>query len=251
MDLISAHRHGLGDQLREEAEGLTGRPQDDVQRAIVAHHLFDHSAGRHAYALFAAEAALGFEEALDALRTAAKRARWRIGRNRSVELLERVEAFGAALAGIDAERCAAMWIAYRAAQHDATHAMVPAELAALHGGDARAIFAAHQAWFEGRWGLALEAAIVALDWPLRAAPVTALLEGLRIPATRLDKAERRGLRKAEAVLVADKRLPARFAANPAHHYYALQRAMAARRRDERCRFDEFPLEDSVRLAAAA
>jgi hypothetical protein len=241
----------LAAQLAEEAHGLAGRARDHVQRAIVAHHLFDHSGGRHAYALLAAEGALALESALDAMRTAAKRARWRLRGARRAAVMERIEAFGAALAAIDAARCEAMWIAYRAAQHEGTAALVPAALGALRDADADAMFAAHQAWAEAEWGLDIEAALAALDWPLDAKPVAAAVRSLRIPAERFAKARKKGLRKVEATLVADPRFPPKFAANPAHHYYVLQRHMAERRRNERDLVLGIPIEDTVRLAVAA
>lgn len=251
MDLIGAHRDGLAAQLVEEAHGLAGRGRDQVQRAIVYHHLFDHSGGRHAYALLAAEGALALDAAVQAMRTSAKRARWRLRGPRRAAVMARIEAFGEALAAIDAARCEAMWIAYRAAQYEATSALVPEELACLRGDDCATMFAAHQAWAEERWGVEIEAALIALDWPLAPRPVATALAALRIPAERFANAQRKGFRKVEATLIADKRLPPKFAANPAHHYFVLQRSSAERRRSERDRLLGIPIEDTVRLAAAA
>lgn len=250
MDLISAHRQGLADQLLEEAPGLSGRARDGVQRAIVLHHLFDHSGGRHAYALLAASGALAIEPGLEAMRRAARRAWWRARGRRRAALLERIERFAACVRDIDRARCEAMWIAYRAAQHGATSSLVPTDLAGLGGGeDGRALFLAHQGWAEAQWGMELEAALVALDWPLGAAPVRRIVEALRIPLTALQP--RGGLRKVERAVLADPRLPTGFAANPAQHYYALQRSMAAKRRHEQAALDGIPVEETVRLAAAA
>jgi hypothetical protein len=251
MDLISAHRDGLAAQLAAEAHGLAGRGGDHVQRAIVYHHLFDHSGGRHAYALLAAEGALAIEAALEAMRGAAKHALWRLRGPRRAAMIARIERFGEALAAIDAARCEAMWVAYRAAQHEATAALVPPALGGLREGDGETLFKAHQAWAEERWGLEIEVALDGLAWPLAPAPVAAAVRALRIPVDRFAKARRQGLRKVEAGILADKRLPPKFAANPAHHYYILQRHMAERRRSDRDQSLGIPIEETVRLAAAA
>ena len=237
--------------MAEEAMGLAGRGTDLVQRTIVYHHLFDHSGGRHAYALLCAEAALTLDSAIGAMRKAVRHSRWRLRGARREAAIARVEAFANAVSEIDRARCEAMWIAYRAAQHAATSPLVPDALGDLKDCDAAALFAAHQAWAEAQWGIDIEAAIAALDWPLSPAPVIAAVGSLRVSTVRFNSAARQGLRKVEGGILGDKRLPAKFAANPARHYYALQRAMAARRRDAQCNLDDFAPEDSVRLAAAA
>jgi hypothetical protein len=185
------------------------------------------------------------------MRKSVRHSRWRLRGRRKTAAIGRVEAFAEAIAEIDRSRCEAMWVAYRAAQHAATAALVPEALEGMTDGDAAALFSAHQAWAETQWGVDIEAAVSALEWPLSPGAVSMALRALRISRARLDTAMRKGLRKVEAVILSDKRLPEKFAANPARHYYALQRAMAARRRDEQCRVDEIAPEDSVRMAAAA
>ena len=64
MDIIASHPDGLAEQLAHEAAGLAGRNRDAVQRAIVGHHLYQHSGGRHNFALIAAGAALALDRRL-------------------------------------------------------------------------------------------------------------------------------------------------------------------------------------------
>lgn len=249
MDIIESHQHGLAEQLAEEARGLAGRDRDSVQRAQVYHHLYQHSGGRHCYALRCAEAALTLDVALAAVERGARR-RWRPRPG----LDERARDFAAALRTIDRERCEAMLVAYRLAITPGLGAVagerVPADLlAALRGGDRRGLFAAHLGWAEERWGLAIERAIAELGWPYRPSAVARAIAALRLPLSAFERGERSGWGRAEARLLKLKPFPPGFAANPGQHYYKLQRAIAERRRRERGALDLVSPEDSVSLAA--
>jgi len=227
MNLISAHRDGLAEQLESEAEGLAGRPRDTVQRAIVCHHLFDHSGGRHGYALLAGVASLALDGRIEALRATARRGRWRLGA-RGAGLAERVEQFADAMRRLDRERCAALLIAYRSARHPALAEAVAGELRTE--GDAGTLFAAWQRRSEERWGAAIDEAVAALEWPLGGRRLAPLLDCARIPLSAFDAAEKRGWRTVERGLLRDPRMPAGFAANPARHYFTMRAAIAERRR---------------------
>lgn len=252
MDIIASHQLGLIEQYSEEAAGLAGRERDTVQRAVVYHHLYQHSGGRHGYALLAAEAAVTLDPLLIAVERAARRGWWRIGRRRAEALAERARTFAATVRTIDRERCEALLMAYRLALTPglAGHAAerLPAELvAALRGEDRRMLFLAHQRWAEQRWGLAIEAAIEALGWPLGAARVAAAIAALRLPLDRFEAADKRGWAATEARLLARKGLPRGFAINPGQHYYKLQRGLADQRR--RAPASDPAPDEAVRLAA--
>ena len=49
MDIIAAHQQGLIEQLEEDVKALAGRLRDHGQRAVVLHHLYDHSRGIHGW----------------------------------------------------------------------------------------------------------------------------------------------------------------------------------------------------------
>ena len=109
------------------------------------------------------------------------------------------------------------------------------------------LFLAHQRWAEQRWGLAIEAAIEALGWPLGAARVAAAIAALRQPLDRFEAADKRGWAATEARLLARKGLPRGFAINPGQHYYKLQRGLADQRR--RAPASDLAPDEAVRLAA--
>ncbi|MEQ7873081.1 hypothetical protein ABDK56_03625 [Sphingomonas sp. ASV193] len=253
MDLIASTRAGLVEQLGEEAAALAGSPRDLVQRAIAYHHLYDCSGGRHGYALLAGAGAVGLNPAVAAMKAAARRARWRIGREASEALVGRCDAFGAALAAIDRDRCQEMVVAYRLMHtpglRDEALARLPAALVAAHAGDeAHGLFAAHLGWFEERWGAEVDAATTALAWPLKhkaAAVVTALL---RVGQPAYDRAARKGWPHVEKTLLSDPAMPAGAARNPAQHYYAMQRMVCERRRQAQASLGLSP-EETVVLAA--
>ena len=68
MDIIAAHRDGLIEQLDLEVAALAGRSGDYAQRAVVLHHLFDHSRGNHLWALAEARRTLRIASGLARLR---------------------------------------------------------------------------------------------------------------------------------------------------------------------------------------
>src|SRR5688572_29438534 len=80
MDIIAAHQQGLIEQLDDEVAALAGRPRDHVQRAIVLHHLYDHSRGGHVWALAEARRALWVARRLAALERRIERWGWLVGR---------------------------------------------------------------------------------------------------------------------------------------------------------------------------
>jgi hypothetical protein len=253
MDIIASYQHGRIEQLADEARGLAGRDRDHVQRAIVYHHLYQHSGERHAYALIAADGSLKLESALASIEGLAERSWWRLGRGRAAALAERARGFAAALRRIDRERCEAMQLAYRLAH---THGLsgladdqLPGDLReAFAEADPRALFLAHLRWAEERWGHAIEEAIHALEWRLRTAAVGRAVAALRPGVAAYDAAQRRGLAAFERRLVTDDLLPRGFAGNPGQHYYRLQRALADKRRRERAESDLAP-EEAVLVAA--
>jgi hypothetical protein len=264
MDIIAAHQQGLIEQLEEDVKALAGRPRDHGQRAVVLHHLFDHSRGVHAWALAEARRELRIARALAALGQRLDRWGWMIsGREQARSSLAML---AADLGEASRARCAAAYGAYRLSATPAlrgeAEARLPAELLA----------ALEQSHVARRTGLAAEAESALLLGELSEAYAASAVDQQAlasawqaIDATRLartarrlvgDKAldraaardRKRGLSNVEARLRADPMLPASFRANPAQHFYALQYALAERRRQlwrEAC--DREP--DSFELAA--
>ncbi|HEY0629260.1 MAG TPA: hypothetical protein VGD23_08025, partial [Sphingomicrobium sp.] len=76
MSIIAAHQQGLIEQLEEDVRALSGRAGDHVQRAIVLHHLYDHSRGSHEWALAEARRQLRIARALAALDRRIERWGW-------------------------------------------------------------------------------------------------------------------------------------------------------------------------------
>ena len=264
MDIIAAHQHGLLEKLDEEVAALAGRGGDHGQRAVVLHHLYDHSGGAHRWALTEARRSVLTAQGLDKLRRKAGRWGWssraRDEARQALDLLER--AIGEAARA----RTAAAYRAYRLSATpplwvEAERCLAPSLLSALS--------LCHAARRE-RSDLADEtlAQLVAESEALAAAAVdTAALDrawaaidasGLRRAARRLFDAQRlardaaragrKGWAQAERALRDHPSLPAAFRANPAQHFYALQHTLAERRRQawrEAADRDE----DAVALAA--
>ena len=134
MDIIAAHQQGLIEQLEEEGRALAGRPRDHVQRAIVLHHLFDHSRGAHEWALAEARRELRIARALAALDRRIERWGWLMpGREAAAAALTQL---GQALGRASRARCAVAYRAYRmsaapALQGEAERQLSPALLDAL------------------------------------------------------------------------------------------------------------------------
>ena len=264
MDIIAAHQQGLIEQLEEDVKALAGRPRDHGQRAVVLHHLFDHSRGVHGWALCEARRELRIARALAALEHRHGRWGWMIaGREQAREALAILaEAIGEA----SRARCAAGYRAYRLSAAPALRAeaevRLPAELlvhldhshAARRTGQVAAADATHSLA-----ELSEEFAASAVDQQALAAAWNAIdATGLRRSARRLlgNKAmargvardRKRGWAKVEAALRDDPMLPHSFRANPAQHFYALQHALAERRRQQwRQACDQEP--DAFELAA--
>ena len=247
MDIIASHQHGLAEQLAQEAAGLAGRPGDAVQRAIVGHHLYQHSGGRHTFALIAAGAALALDRRLGRLARAAMR--WP---RRDAALAARVAAFAASARAIDRERCEAMLLAYRLATAPGLRGCVAGEAGldgALTKGVPRDDYLLHSHWAEARWGGRIEAAITALDWARPPRDLARAVAALRLPIALYDRAEREGWARTERALIADRALPRGFAGNPGQHYYAIQRALAERRRQLTGEWLDISPDEAVAIAA--
>ena len=111
MDIIAAHQQGLIDRLDEEVSALAGRPRDFAQRAVVLHHLYDHSRGGHRWALIEARHNLRVMGRLDQLRARVRRWGWlRQGRDEAERALSLLaDALGEEARG----RCMAGYRIYR------------------------------------------------------------------------------------------------------------------------------------------
>jgi hypothetical protein len=264
MDIIAAHQQGLIEQLDNEVQALGGRARDHAQRAMVLHHLYDHSRGSHAWALAEARRSLWIAEGIARLEKRIARWGWTVLRRERAEaaLRELAEALGEA----SKSRMIAAYRAYRLSATKAlrgeAEASVPEEL----------LGALDQCHRLRREGESLPAEIgqllvveserlvdasvepEALDRAWRLVEATGLgrsakrLLGPKTLARRRVRDEKRGWARVERELRSDPALPAAFRANPAQHFYALQRLLAERRRQhwrELCDLEA----DSVALAA--
>lgn len=248
MDIIAAHQQGLIEQLEEEVAALAGRPRDQGQRAVVLHHLYDHSRGNHVWALAEARRELRIAAGLAALER--KLGRWGWLSVRREEARAALGELSTALGEAGRQRTAAAYRAYRLSSATALRAsadeMLPAELLS-------ALDACHRCRREGEdlpaelrlamaeemerfASQAVDQAILASAWA--AVDRTALkrsahrLLGDKALARMKERDERRGLLRVELELRNDDRLPAAFRANPAQHFYALHRVLAERRRQQ-------------------
>jgi hypothetical protein len=248
MDIIAAHQQGLIEQLEVEVKALAGRPRDHGQRAVVLHHLYNHSRGAHEWALAEARRALHIVRSLVALERRLDRWGWLAG-NRS-EAKAALARLAEALGHASHARCADAYRAYRLAATPALRSEVehrmPAELlaaldhchAARRSGEPMGVEARRQ--FAEQTELHVSAAIDAdaLDLAWRAIESTSLkraaqrLLGSRALARRAARDQQRGWARVEMELLRDPLLPARFRANPAQHFYALQHEMVERRRQQ-------------------
>lgn len=264
MDIIAAHQQGLIEQLEEEVAALAGRARDHGQRAVVLHHLYDHSGGGHGWALAEARRAVRTSNALAALRRKLGHWGWRAtSRDKAGAALDLLsEAIGEA-ARI---RTASAYRAYRlssttALRTEAERILPPALLVALDqchaarraGEGLRSEFRIMLAEESERVAEAaldrarLCAAWAAIDLSSLRRPAHALL-GNRALARASARDELRGLARVERQLRNDPALPASFRANPAQHFYALQRMLRERQRQQwREACDREP--DAIELAA--
>lgn len=246
MDIIAAHQQGLIERLDEEAAALAGRPQDYGQRAVVLHHLYDHSVGGHGWALLEARRQLDQAVAIADLRKRVGKF-WlnRRKRDMAAEALENLEE---ALGQSARQRCES---AYRAYRMTATSAMeeeasngLPATLALLLGecharrraGMPLSVTTREQLYQE------CEGAGQASDLDKAWAAIAATSLGkiarkkLRDAVEPQDfaRAEKKGWAKLEKAIRHDPTLPAAFRANPAQHFFALQNSLAEKKRKELC-----------------
>lgn len=264
MDIISAHRQGLIEKLDEEAAALAGRPKDFAQRAVVLHHLYDHSGGNHDWALVEARDQLRTAAAIQQLRKRLARWGWLVVRRDRAQAA--LDVLAEALGRASQARCLSAYVAYRLSgirplQAEASDLIAPDLLACLtqcHSARrSRQLMAADQrhALFDLSETLAAASTDAAeLDFGWNEISATGLkraarrLLGQRAVARAVARDRKRGARRIERELRDDPHMPATFRANPAQHFYALQNVLAERRRQrwrEAC--DQEP--DAFELAA--
>ena len=246
MDIIAAHQQGLIEQLEAEVAALAGRGRDHGQRAVVLHHLYDHARGEHHWAL--AEAHRGLRIARGLARLERRLGRWGWKAAARAEARAALEALAEALGEAARERCTIAYRAYRlsatkALRGEAERVVALALLAALdHCHVARrggvAMTDAERRTLTEASGAAatfdskdLADAWAAIDATRLGAAVRRLL-GDRAMGRDALAAARHGCDRAEARLRQDKSLPEKFRTNPAQHFYALQHALAERRRKQ-------------------
>lgn len=248
MDIIAAHQQGLIDKLSEEAAALAGRPKDFGQRAVVLHHLYDHSRGYHHWALAEARRNLRISEGIVQLRRRLGRWGWLAARRERARLA--LEALAEALGEQSRARCVAAYEAYRStgarSLRDEAERNLPGELldaltechAARRAGSAMAGDVVGALFDESVALVAEDIAAEAVEAAWQAIDATGLrraahkLLGARAMNRAFERDRKRGWPKIEAALRRDPALPAGFRANPAQHFYALQNVIAERRRQQ-------------------
>jgi hypothetical protein len=246
MDIIAAHQQGLIEQLEEEVAALAGRPRDHGQRAMVLHHLCDHSRGVHHWALAEARRELHIARSLAALGQRIDRWGWMISGREAARVA--LSALAEALGEASRARCAAAYLAYRLS---ATRALrseaeqrLPEELLTLLDQCHSARRSGSPVDIGDRLTEASErhAHSATDDQSLAAAWNAILATGIGRSAKRLlgdgalarlvERDAKRGWIRVERDLRDDPALPAAFRANPAQHFYALHQALAERRRQQ-------------------
>ncbi|MFL6739682.1 MAG: hypothetical protein ACJ8FJ_10925 [Sphingomicrobium sp.] len=264
MDIIAAHQQGLIEQLEEEVLALAGRPLDHGQRAVVLHHLYDHSRGAHGWALIEARRGLRIAAGIAALGRRVERWGWVVGGGQ--EARGALSALAEALGEAARARTAAAYRAYRlsatAALRSEAERSVPTELLdaldACHAArrarkeldpDIRQALADAS---DGLANAAVDSDMLERAWAMiRGTKLNGAARRLLGDAPLARKAtrdRRRGWVKVESTLLAETSLPATFGANPAQHFYALQQMLRERRRQQwREACDQLP--DAVALAA--
>lgn len=245
MDIIAAHREGLTQKLDVECADLAGRARDFGQRAIVLHHLYDHSLGTHWWALVEARRQMAMDRALQALEAKAKG--WWRGRVSREAAATALLGLRQALGEEAARRTAAAYRAYRMAGTPALLDSLETIASAEHG---RLLVGLHA---QRRDGQAIgagesEALAIAVEQDVGDDPDGMVAQAFaRVDTTFLGQAARRALKTTpldktiirqrkrgwasiERALRDDPFLPAAFRANPAQHFFALQHGLADRRR---------------------
>lgn len=242
MDIIAAHRDGLTQKLDLECADLAGRPRDFGQRAIVLHHLYDHSLGGHWWALVEAVRQMEIDRALQALD--AKVGSWWRGRKAQDAARAALRELGTALGKEQARRTAAAYRTYRMAGTpaladalvDDDHARRLVDLHArrrdgqgLDAASARALVAAVEDDVGSDPDGAVATAWAAIDATYIGKAAHAALQRKALDQL-VARHAKRGWTRLERTLREDPFLPAAFRANPAQHFYALQHGLADRRR---------------------
>jgi len=264
MDIIAAHQQGLIEQLDGEVQALGGLPRDHAQRAMVLHHLYDHSRGSHVWALAEARRSLWIGEGIARLEKRIQRWGWTVPKRGQAEAA--LHGLAAALGEATKAR---MIAAYRAYRLSATKALRGEAEASLSETLLDALDECHRLRRDGESlpadiGLVLaeeserlaDASIdrEALDEAWEAVEETGLGRATKrllcpkVLSRRTARDERSGWFSVNEELRRDPALPAAFRANPAQHFYALQRLLAERRRQhwrELCDLET----ESVALAA--
>ena len=264
MDIITAHRQGLIEKLDEEAAALAGRPKDFAQRAVVLHHLYDHSGGNHDWALVEARDQLRTAAAIQRLHKRLARWGWLVVRRERAQAA--LDTLAEALGRASQARCLSAYVAYRLSgirslQAETSDLIAPDLLDFLthcHSSRrSRQLVAADQ-----RHGLfdlseilavgSTDAAELDLAWNEIATTgvkrAARRLLGPKAVARAAARDRKWGSQRIERELRDSPQMPATFRANPAQHFYALQNVLAERRRQrwrEAC--DQEP--DAFELAA--
>lgn len=246
MDIIASHQQGLIEQLDQEVAALAGRRQDHGQRAVVLHHLYDHSRGEHLWALAKARREARIVGGLAALER--RLGGWTWSAAAQAQARAALDALSEALGKVARDRTA---IAYRAYRLSATKALrgeaeriVPAALLealdrchdarrggpAMTGEQRSALIAASEA------AAASDPPELADAWAAIDATRLGMVARRRIGPRAMARHERAAVRRgwawAEARLRRDKALPEAFRINPAQHFYALVHALADKRRNQ-------------------
>lgn len=246
MDIIAAHQQGLIERLDEECDALGGRAKDFGQRAVVLHHLYDHSVGAHGWALLEARRQL---ELMGLIAKLTKRAKaiWWSSRRRDTALAS-VECLATALGEDARRRCVEAYRAYRltatAALEELAGQRLPPELALMLGEcharrragmplsriSREQLLQTSEDHVAGE-GAAITDALSALpEKRLAAIAVKSLRAGVALHD--FARAEKKGWSRVERFVREHAALPAGFRANPAQHFYALQHGLAEKKRKE-------------------
>jgi hypothetical protein len=248
MDIIATHRHGLIEQLDEDVAALAGGSHDHVQRAMVLHHIYDHSGGNHLWALAEARRGLMIAARLVTLRKRVERWGWMMGGREEARVA--INLLSEALAEEARRRAVVAYRAYRlsatAAIRSEAEAAIPPALLACFDRCHSARRSGEKLPIEHQHELAVESERFVQESVVRAqvdvAWYTIEKTSLMRAARRLlgenalkhaaERDERRGWARIERELTGHPSLPASFRANPAQHFYALQQMLRNRRHQQ-------------------
>lgn len=260
MDIIAAHQQGLIEQLDAQIVDLAGGPDHHLQRAVVLHHVFDHSNAAHGWALIEARRAVRIAAGLAVLRR--KAGGWMLSQSARDEARNALAALSAEIGNEARARCAEAYRAYRLSATKALRGeaerVLPADylasLDACHAArrdgaqldeNCRAVLFEQTEAFAGRAPLC--EAWQAINATRLGRPARRLVGSQRL-AHEAAIGERKGWAWVETRLRGDKALPAAFRANPAQHFYALLHGLQEKRRN---RWREACDRESMGVALAA